>query len=74
MAASYPQLLLTQRTLFQAQTNYLASLGDLWANALTLQGFLLTDGLEAPARPGEVDLPIREINVPTPRGMRGVEE
>ena len=69
MAASYPQLLLSQRTLFQAQTDYLAALGDLWDNALTLQGFLLTDGLESPARPGEVDLPVREINVPTPRGM-----
>ena len=74
MAASYPQLLITQRTLFQAQTDYIASLGDLWASALTLRGFLLTDGLEAPARPGEVDLPIREINVPTPRGMPGREE
>ena len=74
MAASYPQLLTPQRTLFQAQTDYVAALGDLWANAITLQGFLLTDGLEAPARPGEVDLPIREINVPTPRGMRGREE
>jgi len=71
MAASYPQLLVTQRTIFQAQTDYIASLGDLWANALALQGFLLVDGLEAPARSGEVDLPIREINVPTPRGMPG---
>ena len=74
MAASYPQLLIAQRTLFEAQTDYVASLGDLWANAIALQGFLLTDGLEAPARPSEVDLPIREINVPTPRGMRGREE
>jgi hypothetical protein len=31
---------------------------------VALRGFLLTDGLEAPARPGEVDLPIREINIP----------
>ena len=27
---------------------------------------LLTDGLEAPARPSEVDRPVRETNVPTP--------
>jgi len=33
-------------------------------NVITLRGLLLTDGLEAPARPGEVDMPVREINVP----------
>lgn len=33
---------------------------------LALQDFLLTDGLHAPARPGEVDRPVRETNVPAP--------
>jgi len=74
MAASCPQILFAQRTWFQAQTEYVASLGDLWTKAITLQGFRLTDGLEAPARPGEVDLPVREINIPTPRVMTGTEE
>ena len=35
-------------------------------NGIALQGYLLTDGLEAPARPGEVDRPVRETNVPMP--------
>jgi len=70
MLASYPQVLLTQRTLFQTQTEYIAALEGLWMNVITLRGLLLTDGLEAPARPGEVDMPVREINVPmAPRMM-----
>ena len=69
MTASYPQVLLTQRTLFQMQTDYIAALEGLWANAITLQGFLLTEGLEAPTRPGDVDRPVREINVPLPTAM-----
>lgn len=64
MLASYPQVLLAQRTLFQLQTEYIAALESLWMNVITLRGLLLTDGLEAPARPGEVDMPVREINVP----------
>ncbi len=74
MAASYPLVLLAQQTLFRAQTQYVSSLGDLWRNAITLEGYLLVDGLEAPARPGEVDLPVRETNIPTPRGMPGRED
>jgi hypothetical protein len=69
MGAAYPQVLIAQRTLFQLQTEYVASLQNLWTSALTLQGFLLTDGLEAPARPGDVDRPLRETNVPTPMNM-----
>jgi len=64
MLASYPQVLAMQRTLFQLQTDYISSLEALWVNSITLRGLLLTDGLEAPARPGEIDLPVREINVP----------
>lgn len=64
MLASYPQVLLAQRTLFQLQTDYISALESLWMNVITLRGLLLTDGLEAPARPGEVDMPVREINVP----------
>jgi hypothetical protein len=37
-----------------------------WANGIALEGFLLTDGLESPARPGEMDRPVRETNVPSP--------
>ena len=70
MLASYPQVLLAQRTLFQLQTEYIAALEGQWMNVITLRGFLLTDGLEAPATPSEVDMPVREINVPM--SMRAV--
>ncbi|HYL61565.1 MAG TPA: TolC family protein [Candidatus Methylomirabilis sp.] len=66
MLASRPRVLEAQRKLFELQAEYIAALEGVWTNGLALQGYLLTDGLEAPARPGEVDLPIRETNVPTP--------
>jgi len=65
MLASYPQVLKVQETLFELHDGYISALEGLWVNAITLQGLLLTDGLEPPARPGEIDLPIREINLPT---------
>jgi cobalt-zinc-cadmium efflux system outer membrane protein len=72
MTASYPQVLRVQQTLFQLQDGYISALEGLWVNAITLQGLLLTDGLEPPARPGEIDLPVREINVPmTPSAIPG---
>ena len=64
LQASYPQVLISEHTLFNAETDYIQNLATLWANSIALQGFLLTDGLEAPARPSEVDRPVREVNVP----------
>jgi len=72
VAASYPQVLIAQRTRFQLQREYIDALTGVWTNAIALQGFLLTDGLEAPAKSGEMDLPVREINVP--RGRMMMEE
>jgi cobalt-zinc-cadmium efflux system outer membrane protein len=66
MLASYPRVLDAQRKLYDLQIEYIAALEGVWTNGLALQGYLLTDGLEAPARPGEVDRPIRETNVPMP--------
>lgn len=66
MLASYPRVLESQRKLYELQVEYIAALESVWTNGIALQGFLLTDGLEAPARPGEVDRPIRETNVPMP--------
>jgi outer membrane protein, heavy metal efflux system len=63
-AAAYPQVLIAQRTLFDLQTNYISALESAWMNAVTLQGLLLTDGLDLPTAPGEMDRPIREINIP----------
>ncbi|HVM74154.1 MAG TPA: TolC family protein [Candidatus Saccharimonadales bacterium] len=66
MLASYPHVLQAQRKLFQLQTEYIAALENIWTTGIALQGFLLTDGLEAPSRPGEIDRPIRETNLPMP--------
>ncbi len=72
VAASYPQVLIAQRTRFQLQRAYIDALSGVWTNAIALRGYLLTDGLEAPAKSGEMDLPVREINVP--RGRMMMEE
>jgi cobalt-zinc-cadmium efflux system outer membrane protein len=66
MLASYPRVLESQKKLFELQAEYIAALEGVWTNGIALQGYLLTDGLEAPARPGEVDRPIRETNIPMP--------
>jgi cobalt-zinc-cadmium efflux system outer membrane protein len=64
MLASYPVVLDSQKTLYQLHQEYIATLENVWTAGIALQGFLLTDGLEAPARPSEVDRPVRETNVP----------
>jgi cobalt-zinc-cadmium efflux system outer membrane protein len=66
MLASHPRVLEAQRKLYELQIDYIAALESVWTNGIALQGYLLTDGLEAPARPGEVDRPVRETNVPMP--------
>ena len=66
MLASYPRVLETQRKLYELQIEYIGALEGVWTNGIALEGYLLTDGLEAPARPGEVDRPIRETNMPMP--------
>jgi cobalt-zinc-cadmium efflux system outer membrane protein len=53
MAAAYPQVLVAQRTLFEMSNEYLENLNDAWHAALTLQGLLAGDGLDAPAAAGE---------------------
>ena len=53
MAASYPQVLIAQRTLFQVEVEYARSLVELRRSAAGLRGFLLEGGLDAVGRPGE---------------------
>ena len=65
MTAAYPQVLISQRTLFQLQTDYVAALENLWTNSVAIKGFMWSDGLEAPSKAGEMDRSIREINVPS---------
>jgi outer membrane protein, heavy metal efflux system len=71
MLVSFPRVIESKRKLFELQSEYIASLETVWTTGLSLQGFLLTDGLEAPTQPGEMDRTIRETNLPTPeRGRR----
>jgi cobalt-zinc-cadmium efflux system outer membrane protein len=67
MLASRPVILDSQKTLYQLHLEYVATLENVWTTGIALQGYLLTDGLEAPARPSEVDRPVRETNVPMSR-------
>ena len=64
MAAAYPQVLIAQRTLMQLEVSYITALETFATSSLSLQSFLLTDGLEAPSQPGEIDRPVREVNIP----------
>jgi len=49
MAMAYPQVLVSQRTLFQLQASYIQALSSAWQNAIALQHYMLKGGLEAPA-------------------------
>ena len=69
MLAANPRVLQSQRKLFDLQAEYIVALENVWTAGIALQGFLLTDGLESPARPNEVDRPIRETNLPLPDRM-----
>jgi len=54
MAASYPQVLIAQRTLSQVRVEYVRALIDVWQGATILRGQLVMGGLAAPeAIPGE---------------------
>ena len=52
MASAYPQVVISQRTLFQLQVSYITALEKLWANAAALQNFTLSGGLGAPTPSG----------------------
>ena len=70
MLAAPPRVAESQRKLYQLQAEYISALESLWATGIALEGYLLTDGLEAPSRPGEIDRPVRETNVPLPDRMQ----
>jgi cobalt-zinc-cadmium efflux system outer membrane protein len=48
MAVAYPQVLVSQRTLFELSREYLVHLDTAWRSALRLQGLLAGDGLDMP--------------------------
>ena len=49
MAAAYPQALISQRTLFQLEAEYVQALENAWQSALVIRGFGLMDGLSRSA-------------------------
>ncbi len=51
MAGAYSQVLISQRTLFQLEAEYVQALGNAWQSALILRGFGLMDGLAEPLSP-----------------------
>ena len=52
MAQAYPQVIVSQRTLFELEVHYIDSLDRIWQNAIALQNFTLQGGLERlPAEP-----------------------
>ncbi len=68
MAAAYPQVLIAQRTMMQLEASYITALENFAASSLSLQSYLLTDGLGAPSQPGGIDQPVREVNIPFQMG------
>ena len=49
MAAAYPQVLISQRTLFQLQLDYLHALSTVWTTASALENFTLDGALSSPS-------------------------
>jgi outer membrane protein, heavy metal efflux system len=68
MASAYPQVLIAQRTLMQLEVSYITALETFATSSISLQSYLLTDGLEAPSQPGGIDQPVREVNIPFQMG------
>lgn len=62
MAAAYPEVIISQRTLFQLQENYTRALSDLWSSAIQLQNYLYADGVSAPRSSGSTST---QVNPPT---------
>jgi cobalt-zinc-cadmium efflux system outer membrane protein len=61
MAQAYPQVLVSQRTLFQLRISYLMALHDVWRSAIALQNYTLSGGLQTPTSSGS---PTTSINLP----------
>ena len=64
MASAYPQVIISQRTLFQLQVAYVKALENLWMNAMSLQNFTLSGGLDAPMPSGSSSTIINLPNGP----------
>ena len=62
MAQAYPQVLVSQRTLFQLQISYVMALHDVWRSAIALKNFTLTGGLDTPMSRGASTTTINSPN------------
>ena len=51
MSEAYPQVLTSQRTLYELQLKYLSALHDAWSNATALQNFTLREAAREPGSP-----------------------
>ncbi len=56
MAAAYPEVIISQRTLFQLQQSYAQALGDLWVVSMQLQTYLHSEGLSSPRPTGTTNM------------------
>jgi cobalt-zinc-cadmium efflux system outer membrane protein len=65
MAMAYPQVLVSQRTLFQLQIGYLNALHSVWTNAVSLENYTLAGGLATPLSSGSNST---AINLPNSSG------
>ena len=61
MAASYPQVLIAQRTLGQVRSDYVRALVEAWQNAVVIQGYLLTGALGGVAGAGDMGMDTRGV-------------
>lgn len=66
MAAAYPSVIVSQRTLFQLENSYAQALGELWTTAIQLQNYLLVDGVSAAPYAGSTSM---QINLPSGGGI-----
>lgn len=66
MGAAYPQVIVSQRTLFQLQAAYVAVLQELWSNAIALQNYTLSGGLDTPTLSGTISTGLNLPNSNTP--------
>jgi outer membrane protein, heavy metal efflux system len=70
MGAAYPQVIVSERTLFQLQVGYINALQQAWMTAVALQNYTLSNGLGAPMGSGAYST---TINLPGSIGSAGAQ-
>jgi outer membrane protein, heavy metal efflux system len=67
MSAAYPQVLISQRTLFQLEADYIQALENAWQSSLAIRGFGLMDGLSEPIGTSMTGLPQADRGASAPQ-------